>query len=437
MAQLPPGSTGLPFVGEALPFLKDPFAFTIDRTKRHGHVWKTKILSDKVIFFAGAEAFAFFIDPENFTRVAGSPKHIQELLHPESVAFLDGDRHRTRKRLLLEAFTDASLDSYLPGIFAIITRVFDGFADGTERAIGSAMPQLGFDIADLLFAAADPKSSNESGSRDFSIMNRGSFSPPINLPFTAYGKAIKARDRLRAYVREAVATKDGEGSALGVLKKARGTGGEQLTSDELSIELLHFYFAAHGPMTSSLAWLLVVLGEHPELAAKLRAEADVALGDGAPTVAQGKALPLARAVSRETLRSYPIVPTTFFGVAKRDLEYGGFAIPSGWKAAGAIWPTLRDDATFRDPTKFDGARLDDAALGKLHAHAFVPQGGGPPDGHRCAGERLIQLLMPAFAAWFTRRYDLAWPAQDTSQGPGGIGPLPKDGLRVKITKRAN
>ena len=30
----------------------------LDRTRRHGPVWKTKILSDKVVFFAGPEAFA-------------------------------------------------------------------------------------------------------------------------------------------------------------------------------------------------------------------------------------------------------------------------------------------------------------------------------------------------------------------------------------------
>ena len=112
-------------------------------------------------------------------------------------------------------------------------------------------------------------------------MNRGTFAPPVNLPFTAYGKAIKARDRLRVYIKKAVATKDGKGCALGVLKSARGPSGEQLSPAELEIELLHFYFAAHGGLTAALAWLLVVLGEHPEIAACLRAEADEMLSDGA------------------------------------------------------------------------------------------------------------------------------------------------------------
>lgn len=436
MSQPPPGSMGAPFVGEALQFLKDPFTFTLARTRQHGNVWRTRILGDTVVFFAGPKAFSFFMDPEHFTRQSGSPRFMQELLHPDAVPFLDGDRHKARKRLLLAAFTDDALESYLPGIFTILDRFAAAWAGAGERAVAPELSQLGFDVADHLFAASDPSRSNTAGAADFTLMNRGTFAPPVNLPFTAYGKALRARDRLRAYIREQVGSKGGAGTALAVLKAARGPAGEQLTPVELEIELLHFFFAAHGGLTSALAWLLVVLGEHPDLAARLRAEADRVLADAPPTLAQIRALAQARAVSREVLRAYPIAPTTFLGVARKDLELDGFHIRAGWKGAGAIWATLQDGSTFQDPTRFDGDRLGDAAVGALPANAFVPQGGGPPEGHRCAGEALIQLVMPAFLGWFTRRFDLSLPAQDTSPGGGGLGPLPRSGLRIEVRRRA-
>src|SRR5689334_1065889 len=274
MSQPPPGSMGAPFVGEALQFLKDPFTFTLSRTRQHGHVCRTRILGDTVVFFAGPKSFSFFMDPAHFTRQSGSPKFMQELLHPDAVPFLDGDRHKARKRLLLAAFTDAALGGYLPGIFTIIHRFATAWVDAGESAVAPELAQLGFDIADHLFAASDPARSNTQGAADFTRMNRGTFAPPINLPFTAYGKAIRARDRLRAYIRTQVASRDGAGTALGILKAARGPAGEQLTPAELEIELLHFFFAAHGGLTAALAWLLVVLGEHPDLAARLRDEAD-------------------------------------------------------------------------------------------------------------------------------------------------------------------
>src|ERR1700733_12034639 len=263
MPQTPPGSLGAPFLGEALAFLKDPFAFTLERTKQHGTIWKTRILGDTVVFFAGPEAFSFFINPEHFTREGGSPKFLQQLLHPDAVPFLDGGRHRARKRLLLAAFTDEAIASYIPNLTRIFERYVKRWVAAGETALVADLPQLGFDAADMLFAAADPDVSNPTGNHDFALMNRGAFSPPINLPWTAYGKAIKARDRLRAYIKQAVATKDGAGSALGVLKSARGPAGEQLSGEELEIELVHFYFAAHAGLTAAIAWLFVALGQHP------------------------------------------------------------------------------------------------------------------------------------------------------------------------------
>jgi retinoid hydroxylase len=427
---------GAPFLGEALQFLKDPFTFTLARTKQHGPVWKTRLLGDTVVFFAGPKAFSFFMNPEHFTRQSGSPKFLQALLHPDAVPFLDGERHQARKRLLLSAFTDPALASYLPNIFAILTRFVERWIAGGEQAIAGDLTQLGFDVADMLFASSDPAVSNVESANDFAALIKGTFSPPINLPFTAYGKAIRARDRLRTYIQHQVATQDGKGSALGVLKAARGPAGEQLAPAELEIEILHFFFAAHGGLTAALAWAIVVLGEHPALAARLRAESDAELGDGTPTLAQARSLRHARAVAREVLRVYPVAPTTFFGVAKQDLELDGYTIRAGWKGAGAIWATLQDGATFTDPTVFRDDRLGDDTIAALPKNAFVPQGGGPPGGHRCPGEALIQLIMPAFLGWFTRHYDLAYAAQDTTPGGGGLGPLPRSNLVVKITKRA-
>ncbi len=430
----PPGSSGAPFVGEALKFLKDPFAFTMERTKRHGNVWRTKILSDTTIFFAGPKAFSFFMDEANFTRENGSPKFLQALLDPDAVPFLDGPRHKTRKRLLLSAFSKDALDSYLPAIFTIIERFVP--QSSAEKPVAKELGQLGFDIADYLFGASDPKVSNVEMAVAFEKLNKGAFAPPIKLPFTAYGKAVKARDKFRAYIRQQIASAKSEGTALGVLKSARGPGGEQLSPIELEIEMLHFFFAAHGGLTAAFAWALVVLGEHPEIAAKLRVEADKVLTDSAPSYEQVQQLTIARAVWREILRAYPIAPVTFIGVARKDLEIEGFHIRAGWKGAGAIWATLQDGSTFRDPTQFRDDRLGDDAIAALPHNAFVPQGGGAPDGHRCAGEALTSLVVPAFMAWFTRRYDLVFPAQNTTPGGGGLGPLPRDGVRIAVNKRA-
>lgn len=432
--RVPPGSLGAPVIGETLRFLSDPFAFVLTRTREFGDVWKTRILGDTVVFFAGPEAFSTFVHPDNFARSGASPRAFEKLLHPDAVPFLDGARHRVRKDLLLAAFTDDAIDSYLPGVFTVFERFADRWARRGESELSRDIRQLAFDIADHLFAASDPTTSDTARGEDFLLFLRGAGAAPVNLPFTPYAKALRARDRLRRFVATRVAAPSAaeDGTVLGVLRAARGPEGERLDDDELAIELFHFYFAAHGGLSAALAWLLVVLGEHPEVAQAVREEADAVLDHGTPRLDQVRRLATARAVSREVLRTYPIVPFTFFGTATRDFEVDGYHVREGWKGVGAIWPTLQDPATFDDPTVFRGDRLDDATFGSLPHGAYVPQGSGP---HRCAGQSLIQHLMPAFAAWTARNYEWHYPSQDSSPGGRGLAPLPRDRVRGTVTAR--
>jgi hypothetical protein len=300
----PPGSLGVPFLGEAREFFADPFDFVLSRTRRYGSVWKTRILGDTVVFFAGPEAFSFFVDPGHFVRRGAMLKPMQRLLHPEAVPFLDGEEHARRKRLLLAAFTDDALDSYLPGVFTIFERFCSKWVGQGEQRLADELPQLVSDVVEYLFAAGDPESSN--GERAADLADCAAFlrtaSLPLNLPFTAYGKALRARDRLRTHIRGQLAATDGAGTVLGALTTASGPDGEKLTPDELEISLVHFCLAAHPQLVAVLAWLFVVLGEHPGLARRVREEADGVLGDGAPTLAEVRGLAKARGVARGAAR---------------------------------------------------------------------------------------------------------------------------------------
>ncbi len=425
---------GLPFFGEIFKFLKDPFTFQADRTRQHGLVWKTRFLGNTVVFFNGPKGFSFFMDPENFTRENGSPPHLRELLHPDAVPFLDGDRHRARKRLLLAAFTAEALATYVPALEQLVTRYVTAWSKGGELRLNGQLNQLAFDLANVLFAAADPNTSDQATAADFDIMVRGLFAPPVKLPFTAYGKALKARDRLRAYIKDAAATKGGAGVALGVLKSARGPKGEALSTAELEIELLHFFSAAHAGIAAVLAWLIVVLGQHPKIAERMRAEVK-GLPAGPLTLEHLAGMRYTAAVGREVRRAYPIAPATFFGIAKKDLEHDGHVIKKGWQAVGAIWSTLQDGSTFKDPATLTPERMADDAFKGLPENAYVPQGGGPREGHRCPGEALTDLMLPLFAALLLRGHDVELPSQDLAPGAGGLGPLPRDGLRARIKAR--
>src|SRR5688572_18473072 len=106
MLPLPPGQLGLPWLGETLPFLKDPFGFMEERRRRYGDVFRTRILGEDVIALSGPDAITFFYDTRYFTRADASPPNLQEILHPDAVTFLDdSEHHRKRRSLMMHAFT--------------------------------------------------------------------------------------------------------------------------------------------------------------------------------------------------------------------------------------------------------------------------------------------------------------------------------------------
>jgi len=138
---------------------------------------------------------------------------------------------------------------------------------------------------------------------------------------------------------------------------------------------------------------------------------------------------------REVKRMYPVIPFTFFARAKTDVKVGEYTIPAGWKALGCTFSTMHQPQTFSNPDKFDPDRYtDDRAEHKRSDFAFVPQGGGPIDGHRCAGEAFSTVLMKVLAVELLRGYQWTMPPQNTEFDLSAVPPTPKDRVIIQLRK---
>ena len=79
--QLPPGSFGLPIIGETLSFLNDP-AFADKRQEKYGSIFKTNILGRPTVVMVGPEANRFLLSSHmhHFSWRDGWPGTFKELL---------------------------------------------------------------------------------------------------------------------------------------------------------------------------------------------------------------------------------------------------------------------------------------------------------------------------------------------------------------------
>jgi cytochrome P450 len=434
---LPPGRLGLPYVGETVPFLRDPYAFFDKRYRAHGPVFKTRVLGDDVLCFVGPEAFSFFTDERYFTRADSTPPHIRALFHPDAAPFLDGPRQKQRRHLIMQAFTPDALAGYQPIVERITGRYLARWAaaGGAIRGVDE-IGALCFAIAASLFTGADPDRDDRELAAVFDALIAGILAAPIDLPLTTYRRALAARDRLRAFVAAAVAGYEpGTGQhALERLVAARDPHGNALTRDEIEIETLHFYLAAYGALQGALCQLVIALASHPDVMRRARDEARAIV----PTGALGDGVARLRYIDqtcREVRRRYRVVPTTFFATVRADCEFGGMRVPAGWKAVAALHTAMQDPAVFRDPDRFDPDRFaPERAEHTARPNSYVPHGGGPVDGHRCAGEALADRLLVTFAALALRGYTWELPPQDLSAKSGGLVALPRSGLNVILRR---
>ncbi|HET6285653.1 MAG TPA: cytochrome P450 [Amycolatopsis sp.] len=148
------------------------------------------------------------------------------------------------------------------------------------------------------------------------------------------------------------------------------------TREQMRDELITLLLAGHETTASTLGWAFHLLDEHPDVAAKLRAEADAVLGDQLPTHDDLHRLPYTARVVEEVMRLYPpvwLLPR----VAQADDEIGGYHIPAGSDVVVVPFTLHRHPAFWPEPEKFDPDRFDPDRPSGRPRYAYIPFGAGP------------------------------------------------------------
>lgn len=429
---LPPGSTGLPLVGETLAFAKNPFQFIDERLAKHGRIFRTRVLGRDAAVISGPDAAGRFIDTRTVVRADSMPPHIQELFAGRSLPLLDGEAHRNRKSIVNQAFTRAAITAYLPQMQACVERAFGEWTASGEIRWLDEMKRLAIEVICTNIIGLQPGAEMDALRRDYGTLTDGFATLPINLPGTRYRKALQARDRIMAFLRKTVRERRAAPTADGLSRILAGAAlpGSAVSDDDIALELHHIVIAGF-IVFAELGAMVLQLTQHEDVRTKLAAEV---AGSGAITLEGLMKMPYLLQVVNETKRITPIIPGVF-GIAKNGFEVDGHAVPAGWMLIWTIRPThvthgVYSNAESFDPDRFSPERAEDAR----HEHAFVPQGAGAMTGHRCPGLDYATYFMEVFATVLLRGHTWELPPQDFALDYSKTPPEPKDLLRAVVRK---
>jgi cytochrome P450 len=427
----PPGSTGLPGLGETLAFTKDPFAFVQERRARFGRVFRTSLLGRKTAVLVGPEPIEAFYDPANVVRDGANPPHVQTLFGGAGVINnLDGEEHALRQSSVSAALSREAIETYLPTMTRFVDAAFARWIGAGEIGWNDEFKRLAIETLGAVFASIEPGPDLAALVTRCERIAAAFTALPIPLPGTAFTKGVRAKNQALAYYRGLVRAhrERSYDDGLARLLAARAADGTTIGDEDAPGELNHLFLAGF-VVFAQFAATVVYLTQHPEVRERVAAAA-ATLSD-APTAADLAASAYLMQVVNEVRRLTPIVPIVF-GKARRPFAVDGFVVPAGWGVAAAVWANDREAATFAEPERFDPDRFGARAEQNAHAYAYTPQGAGPPDGHRCPGFDLTAIFMALFTARLVRGYSWTLPVQDLAPNWSVVPPVPRDGLRAVV-----
>jgi retinoid hydroxylase len=427
---LPPGNFGLPIIGETIEFFQDP-NFAQKRFARYGKIFKSKIFGRPTIFVCGAEANYFLLTNENKYFTSLWPKSTEILLGNSSLANQVGELHSQRRKLMFQAFQPRALDSYLPTMVTITQRYLDRWGKCQNLTWYPELRDYTFDIACTLLVGTDGGSQSPLCEL-FEDWNKGLFSLPLNLPWTAFGKGCRARRGLLQYIEKIVTIRQQQenlgNDALGILLQAKDEEGNSLSLEELKDQVLLLLFAGHETLTSALTSFCLLTARSIEVRQRLQQEQqqfDPQTPLSAELLKQMTYLDL---VLKEVLRLIPPVGGGFRKIVC-DCQWQGYRFPKGWSVQYAIAQTHKDEELYPEPEQFAPERF---RLDRNKPFAYVPFGGGMRE---CIGKEFARLEMKIFAALLLRHYDWQLSTDRDLDLVTIPTPRPRNGLKVTLNLR--
>ncbi len=257
-------------------------------------------------------------------------------------------------------------------------------------------------------------------------------SPPQGVPTASNLRFAKSLRVLDENVHRMIAERrksPGQDDLLSMLLEARDEeSGEGMDDRQLRDEVMTIFLAGHETTANALSWTFYLLGRHPDVARKLRAELREVLGDRPPAASDVGSLRYTKMVFSEALRLYP--PAWIIARAPiEDEELGGYFLPAGGRVFLSPWVTHRHPAFWRDPEGFDPERFADPSA--IDRFAWFPFGGGP---RLCIGHAFAMMEGILVLATLASRFHLELVPGHVVTPEPLVTLRPKNGVRVRARR---
>jgi cytochrome P450 len=375
---------------------------------------RAALLGVPLVLTAGAAFHRELLSaPERWRGVSllpGGPRGSAARRMSAGLTRLTGERHAHYRKLLLLPLRKSGVEAMTQTMAEIADAQTAAWPLDTVVDLWDCGRQLMRAFAVELLFGGDTEPSRAIADLVSSLMERkwdwAATAFPINLPITAYGRIVRDAEVLQAKLLQWVAGKRGstdEGDLASIVVNAPDADGNLPDDAAVVGQLASLFAAAAEASHSALIWSLLLLTQHPRVAADLLDELHGKLGAASPPLAGEADLPYLDAVAKEAMRVLPPVPVQI-RVAQDDTTIAGHPVPKGTRVMLNTFLTNRADDLYPAPDAFRPERWSTIAPSAFEFPVFSA---GP---HGCPGYWFgLSAVKIALAAIVTR-YRIELPA---------------------------
>jgi cytochrome P450 len=438
----PPGPGGLPLVGNAPQYTRDPFGFMLRCARQHGPVAYAR-LSGRPHFLLTEPADVervLIVNYRNYSK--GAIQAREASLFGNGLLLSEGEFWRGQRRIMQPAFHRRRVEQYAGLMTAATERMLAGWRDGETRDIHHDMMKLTLEVAVEVLFGADVHDRAHDLARAFAVVGEHFqvvydriFFVPERVPIPGnrrYRRALAALDgEVGRIIQERRRGDRGGDDLLAMLLEARDDDGRPMSDRQLRDEVMGLFMAGHETTAHTLGFACHLLGQYPEQEAKLLTELRQFLGGRPPTVEDLPRLGYTEQVVKEALRLYPAV-YSMLREAIGDDQLGGYHVPAGTTVILPQWVIHRDGRFYPDPEDFKPERWTRDFERGLPRCAYFPFGAGP---RVCIGNSFALMELRLILPVILERWHLEPASDEPLELLASITTRPRHGIAMTVHRR--